>query len=202
MNIHDILWRNQGQTLTPELITGILFGVNYAPAQVAPVSLYEKIPTDNRTDTYGDYVFAVEPLSVCLEEVKAQHLDQWNEIERIRQGTFSPDYERILHAENNGTRIQFTIRKDGNLVGNCACYLSRSLHTGRVKAQEDTMYVAPDYRKGRLALKFFRFCEQKLLELGVKEISVTTKEGTSVHRLWEHLGYEFSDRVLSKVFED
>lgn len=199
MNIEDILWRNQGQVLTPELIIGITAAANTQP----PVdhALINRFAPEDRFHEHGKYVFGVERLVECFDEIRQQHLDQWNEVERVRDN-FNPDYETGISSELAGRRIQFTVRSEGKLVGNCACYVSKSIHTQNWKATEDTMYIAPDHRRGMLATRFFKFCEEKLRQLGVKEITVTTKVSNDVHRLWERQGYVFSDRVLSKVFED
>lgn len=200
MTLYDLLWRNEGQVLTPELIAGICLGMQ--PEPPSDKSLINQIPLTERTKESNGYVFSIERLADCFTEIVEQHTAQWQEVERARDGYFKPDYQAAGLAEVSGRRVQFTVRHNGELVGNCGCYISKSLHTQRLKGAEDTMYIAPDHRKGLLATRFFRFCEQKLLQLGVKEITVSTKVTNDVHRLWERQGYEFTDRVLTKVFED
>lgn len=200
MNIHELLWNNVDQRLTPELIVGILAGAN-APVEPVDNSIVHTLPEVVANSSYGAYSFSVEPILSCFDELTAQHKSQWDEVEQVRQ-VFNPDYDAIIRSEYAGSRVQFVVRKDGVMVGNCGCYIMRSLHTQQLKASEDTMYIARDHRKGMLAVRFFKFCESVLLHLGVKEISVTTKVSNNVHKLWERQGYEFSDRVLSKVFEE
>ena len=201
MNIHEILWNNEGQRLTPELIVGILTGIESGKPPM-PVPLWQLVPPELSSIAYAKYVFCVEPLPNCFAELAEQHQAQWSEVERVRQ-VLDPDYDALLHSEQVGKRIQFTIRDEqGQLVGNCGCYVTVSTHTKQLKGSEDTMYIAPEHRKGLLAVKFFKYCESVLLSLGVKEIGVTTKVTNDVHKLWQRQGYEFSDRVLTKVFEE
>lgn len=200
-NLHDILWRNEMQVLTPELIIGIEYGASTAAGT----------PIGNRKpliDSLGEFVgkagavsFHVERLADCLEEVRLQHADQWDEIEPIRTG-LNPDYERQIEMERTGAYVLFTARdSEGVLVGNTSCYLFKSIHTQRLIAKEDTMYLVPVVRKGMLAVKFFRYCEEQLIRAGAMEITVSVKTTNEAHKLWERQGYLWTDRVLTKIIE-
>lgn len=191
-SLHDILWTNAHQTLTPELIAGILLGLSYQEDRAIANAIGAE------TDEYNGITFHVERLSSCLEEVKAHHVMQWAEVERAREG-LNPDYATMLDREAKGSYVLFTARKDGVLVGNTGCYLYRSTHNQKLAAKEDTMFLVPAERKGRTAIKFFQFCERQLFSLGVEEITVSTKVTNNVHKLWERQGYEWTDRVLTKT---
>jgi len=193
-NPHEILWRNQNQILTPELIVGILHGLNPAPQDNALAAQFIGV-----TESYGGCSFQVERLSDLLPQIREMHVQQWNEVEQARD-ILNPDYDSILQSERDGRDLLFTARKDGELVGNVGCYLYRSLHTQNQCAREDAMYLIPAVRKGRLAIKFFEFCERNLVALKAQEITITTKTSNDVHKLWERKGYAWTDRVLTKTF--
>lgn len=193
MNIHDILWSNQGQRLTPELIVGILHGATTQPDN----ALINTIGDEK--EEYNGVTFQVERLADCFDEVVAQHQAQWDEVEKVRED-LNPDYEGVLARERAGTYVLFTARKDGELVGNTGCYLFRSMHNQDLSAKEDTMYLAPEVRKGRTAIKFFRYCESQLRRTGVEEITVQVKTTNKAYMLWEREGYTWTDRVLTKTF--
>lgn len=200
--LHAVLWGNAGQKLTPELIVGILAG-----AEVASV----EEPEDKswfgqfgyRLEEYKGLEFRVELLSDCLDEVSKQHIAQWNEVEPVRTG-LNPNYEGMLARERIGQYVLFTARDavTKELLGNTSCYLYRSMHNGKLAAKEDTMYLDPRARKGMNAVRFFKYCEARLVEFGVREISLTVKTTNEVHKLWERQGYMFAERTYTKTFED
>lgn len=196
-NLLDVLWRNQGQVLTPELILGLSHAL--APAPTAEKQrILDK--TGTCTESYKDVVFQIESIRQIFDEVAAQHRAQWDEVEPSREG-LNPNYEYIFDSEDAGRYLLFTSRKDGRLVGNVGCYLYPSLHTQKLSAREDALYIVPDSRKGMLAVKFFKYCEGILVnKLAVEEITISTKTTNEVHKLWERQGYKFTDRILTKTF--
>lgn len=51
------------------------------------------------------------------------------------------------------------MRRDGELLGNCAMYLDRVAHTQTTIATEDLLYLLPEVRKGRAVIKFVTYVE-------------------------------------------
>jgi len=206
MNIEAILWNNQGQVLTPELIVGILYGASQ-PEQKPDKALIHQI--GDYFEEYEGATFQVERLSdpAVLEAVQQQHQEQWDEVERARK-VFNPDYPSTLERERDGIYVLFTARRDGVLIGNVGCYLLKSVHNQLPIAREDTMYVVPEERKGLVASKFFDYCEHQLRRLGVMEITITTKKINDkdnpkrdrLHIVWMRKGYEYAGRELTKTF--
>lgn len=187
------LWRNQGQVLTPELIHGL--AVCSAPVLEAPQDVVSM--GNILSNQYGSVVFQVERLADILDEVSEHHKKQWDEIETHREG-LNPNYEYMIDAEKQGRYVLFTARKQRRLIGNTGCYVYESLHTKKLSAKEDTMYIVPEERKGMFAVHFFKYCEAALKSLGVEEVTVQVKTSNKVYKLWERQGYVFTDRVLSK----
>jgi len=195
-SIIQALWRNQGQVLTPEMIHGLVVCSTPAP----PPDLWVKARFPVEPEDSNGIVFDVERLASVLPEVSKHHVDQWNEVEGLRE-ELRPNYDYMLDAERNGRYVLFTARRDGVLIGNTSCYLYDSLHTGKRAAKEDTMYVVPSERRGMMAVRFFRYCERQLVAFGAREITVQVKTTNRAHKLWERQGYQFTDRVLSKLIE-
>lgn len=194
-NISDILWRNQGQVLTPELIFGISHAATPPPA-----------PNTSLLDQYGaqqiavsGVTFQVDRLADIVDEIAPHHQAQWNEVE-VERTDWNPDYQQAALTEAAGKYVLFTARRDGKLIGNMGCYLYHSLHNQKLSAKEDTMYLVPEERRGSLAIRFIQYCEDVLLMYGVEQITVTVKTSRDVGKLWERRGYAFTDRVLTKSF--
>ncbi len=197
MNIlRQILERNIGNVLTEELALGILLSVSGNSDEYINIA---DIPPED----YGDAVINVEFLKDCLDEIKPVHAQHWAETESYRHGiALNPNYEYMCNAEAQGRFMLFTVRVAGRLVGNCMMHLSKSTHTQKWVAEEDTIFILPEYRKGRLGIRLIRYVEDVLLNMGVTEIRVTVKEVNEVGRLLQHLGYDHTGNQLTKILQE
>lgn len=197
MNIlRQILERNIGNVLTEELALGIMLSVSGNSDEYINIA-------DIPAEEYGDAVINVEFLKDCLDEIKPVHAQHWAETESYRHGiALNPNYEYMCNAEAQGRFMLFTVRVAGRLVGNCMMYLSKSTHTQKWVAEEDTIFILPEYRKGRLGIRLIRYVEDVLLNMGVTEIRVTVKEVNEVGRLLQHLGYDHTGNQLTKILQE
>jgi hypothetical protein len=186
------LERNIGNVLTPELAAGLHMAAQEERAPIDSAS----IPTDS----HWEYVFAVERIEDVLGELKPLHEAHWQETEEYRHSIpLSADYEYMINAEQMGRFMLFTVRKDGELVGNCMMYLTRSTHTQKWVAEEDTIFVRSDHRKGRVGIKHIKYVETVLRECGITEIRVTVKMVNKAGDLLLALGYRHTANQLVKV---
>jgi GNAT superfamily N-acetyltransferase len=191
-----ILNNNLGNVLTRELAYGILTALQESQRDEA-INIQD-IPAVE----YADNLLQVERIEDVLEELKPVHAAHWQETERYRHGiALNPDYNYMINAERTGRFMLFTVRNDDGLVGNCMMYLSRSTHTQRWVAEEDTIFILPEYRKGRLGVRLIRYVEDVLRNMGVTEIRVTVKTVNDVGRLLTHLGYNHTGNQLTKTLE-
>ena len=192
----SVLQRNTGNVLTPELIYGVLQSVS----QTQDTSInVEDIPATE----YAQFVIGVERIASILDEIKPIHQQHWQETEGYRHGiALNPDYQYMVNAEQGGRFILFTVRTDGKLVGNCMMYLSRSTHTQRWVAEEDTIFILPEYRQGRLGVRLIRYVEDVLRNMGVTEIRVTVKTVNRVGELLQHLGYSHTGNQLTRILQE
>jgi len=195
-DLMQALQRNLGNVLTPELITGLYLA---AQEKQTPIDVLN-IPGDK----HWDYVFAVERIEHVLQELKPLHEQHWMETESYRHSIpLNADYEYMINAERSGRFMLFTMRSPDNLlVGNCMMYLTRSTHTRKWIAEEDTIFIRPDHRKGRLGIKFIKYVETVMRSLGVTEIRVTVKTVNRAGDLLQALGYKHSANQLTKVLGD
>lgn len=189
----DALQRNLGNTLTPELVAGLLMA---AEEQKTPIDV-KSIPSVG----HWDYVFAVERIEDVLRELVPLHQQHWNETEGHRHSIpLDVDYEYMINAERSGRFMLFTVRApNGELVGNCMMYLTRSTHTKKWVAEEDTIFIREDHRKGRLGIKLVQYVEDVLRGFGITEIRVTVKTVNRVGAMLQRLGYDHTGNQLVKV---
>lgn len=158
-----------GQPLTPEVAAAI-----ECAAVLGPQAGHE--PAKFGEQTYRGYVFKVERLADILPEMHRLHEQHWAETEGFRHGlTMDPDYQAMLADERAGRMLQFTVRLDGELVGNLRLYLSVSRHTQTKVAREDTLFLTAAHRGGLMAVRFLEFAEDSLRLIGVTEMRADSK---------------------------
>ena len=148
-------------------------------------------------------IFQKESLVTSWDEVMDIAKEHWNETEGYRHGQlFSPDKSRYLYLESIGFYHQFTARDGDMLAGYGGIYVMPSMHTQKMVASEDTYFLLPAYRKGRNAIRFLRFIEDYLKDLGCIEFMVSTKlSNPRAERIIEYLKFQFVEKRWSKHYE-
>src|SRR5690242_4484079 len=146
----SLLRTNIGAPLSPELAAHIMLAADRIPALIARDAIDRIKP-----ERHGDFVFSLERIEAIAEEIKPLHRAHWEETEAHRHGLpFNPDYRAFVRYERAGRYVLLTLRRDDRLLGNCAMYLDKSTHTQTTIATEDTLYLLPEARKGRVAHYF------------------------------------------------
>jgi hypothetical protein len=179
-----ILGQFLGQTLTPELASRIV--------AMFPLGGRAFDLTEFREVKCGRLTFAAERGARILPELEALHHEHWKETEGYHRGIpMNPDVAACLLDEAEGRLLQLTARDGGRLVGNFRMYVAPSRHTSQRIATEDTLYLLPEYRKGRNAMRFIEYMESCMRVLHVTEIYLDDKVANpAVGKLLDHLGYE------------
>ena len=193
----SLLRTNIGVPLSPELAAHIMLAADRIPALIARDAVDRIKP-----ERYGDFVFSLERIEAIAEEIKPLHQAHWNETEGHRHGLpFNPDYAAFVRYERAGRYVLLTLREGGRLSGNCAMYLDKSMHTQTIIATEDTLYLLPDARKGRVARHFVAYIERAMRQLGAREIHITVKTVNKAGRFFRMLGYRHIENGLMKILE-
>jgi len=148
-----------GQQLLPEVAAAIEAEVFYQPDRSVDPARFEPVE-------HSGYVIRVERFRDIVEELKPLHAAHYVETEIHRAGVpLNPDYEGAIARERAGRAVQFTVRKDGELVGHLLMYLLLSTHTQTPVAEEDTLFLREDHRGGFLVMKLLRYAETVLVQL-------------------------------------
>jgi hypothetical protein len=183
-NISDILWRNMGQMLTPEMILGIIQGAEVVSN--TPFDLTGIAPKE-----YRGYVFFLERYQDVLHELKPLHAAHWQETEKYRHAIpLNPNYEKFIDEEKSGNLLLFTIRKDGELVGQSTMKLHRSMHSQTLVANEDSLFLRKDHRGGVMMLFFLKYMDEVLTQAQVREVRVSSKLENSADKLLMRAGFK------------
>lgn len=197
-NLRMALAANLGQTLTPEV------------AAMIEAAAFDSEDRSHNPEKFGSrvykgLVFQAERLADVLPELHELHEEHFAETEIHRLGFgLKPNYDYMIEMERRGNLIQFTSRdqETGKLAGNIRMYVQESLHTGTLYANEDTLFIRPQYRKGFHAVRFMQYVEDCLRAIGVREVRTDSKTLNKAHRLVEYLGYKHVANKYTKVFTE
>lgn len=119
------------------------------------------------------------------------HKDEVSLIDR----PLDPDLLMILSTDNIACYIE---NDDKDIIGYSFYIMFRHLHYNMKVAQQDILYLHPDYRKGTTGIKLIKYSEKILKECGVEYITHSTKRNRDASKLFEYLGYKESDIIFCK----
>lgn len=123
----------------------------------------------------------------------------YNESQLFKIGQkFNANFERYNQYAKMGCFIPFTVRDEGKMVGYGGVYLVQSMHTQELIATEDTWFLLPEYRKGWTAMKFFKYMEDAVREMGAKELTLTVPHGIGTGVLCRRMGYKHVAEMYNK----
>lgn len=134
-----------------------------------------------------------EHVSACWDEVDTLARQHHAGTESYRRHEpYNPDRARYIWNNEHGFFHLITARDGERLVGYFGLYIMPSMHSQLPTATEDTFFVHPDYRQGRLALRILRYVEQFCRDRAVHEIlfSCETDNTSGIQGLLGLLDYE------------
>ena len=194
--IRQVLSAHIGKVLTPELACEIELAASAPQGDAIDPKSFGETEHDG-------YVIRAERLADILHELHPLHVAHWQETEGYRHGlALNPDYLAFIAAEQSGRMLLFTVRKDGELVGNMRFFISASLHTQTPYASEDTLYLTPSARGGFLSSALIKFAERCIRSLGIHEVRLSTKTTNKSDVLMRRLGYEHAVNGFVKFIKE
>lgn len=112
----------------------------------------------------------------------------------------APDYDAYRKLANAGMLRCITVRADEKVIGYAIFIVQPHLHYMTCKtAFEDIYYIRPDFRKGRVGIRLFKYAEEVLKRIGVNRIIMHTKTHMDNSKLFEYLGYKWTDKLFTKI---
>lgn len=145
--------------------------------------------------------YQIERVQDIVEELKPFVPLHWAELGLTKEDVpVDMDWERYFALEREGKLNLVTVRKEGNIIGYQFTFVSGHFHyKSTLHGIVDLYYILPEYRKGRTGLRMFQFAEKCLKDLGVKKIITGCKLHLDHTRLFEFMGYEFTDKQFIKI---
>ena len=135
-----------------------------------------------------------------FDELKSVIPQHYEELCVTKEFPLDPDWDCFARSAENGFLRTITVRNDGELIGYMIFFIHPHYHYKTCKtAFEDLYYLKPEYRKGRVGIKMFQYAEAALKRIGVDRIIMHTKVHSDNSRLFEYLGYKFTDKTFTKI---
>lgn len=146
--------------------------------------------------------FKLEKISDIWDELYPLYEEHWKETEEYRHGQeLDMDKNRYIQYEDMGFFFMFTVRDGKKLVGNMGMYVMPSMHTKKLVATEDTLFLLPEYRKNGNAFNFCNFVEDDMRKRGVIEVVMTVKTTNKAYKFCERLGFQRIGYQYSKEIQ-
>lgn len=148
--------------------------------------------------------FQRESYGAVIDEIKPLLERHWLEIARNRDVIeFAPDYGRYEMMDLAGACMIATVRVEGALAGYAIYFMTPHLHyRNNMWAISDIIWLAPEYRRGRLGVQLIEFAERTLRELGVSVMHTTGKVANPVlAAVLEHLGHIHIEFAYAKLLQ-
>ena len=114
-----------------------------------------------------------------------------------------PDWDRYKALDDSGLIMTVTARDDGKIIGYAIFFVTSHLHyKSTIYANNDLLYLHPDYRKGMTGIRLITLSEGFLKQRGVAKIMWHIKFNKDFSRLLHHLGYVDEDIIVGKIIKD
>lgn len=146
--------------------------------------------------------FQRETLFDVIEEVQPLLEDHYRELAKNQDRVkLNPDWARYAAMEQAGALLIYTARKDEELVGYAAFFVSPHPHYQELTlASNDVLFLAKEHRTGRTGARLIHHCESQI-GAAYANACVTwhAKENTPLAAIMPRLGYSVQDIVFSKL---
>lgn len=135
-----------------------------------------------------------------VEEMQVLFPLHYEELCVTKDFPLAPDYAAYKRLADMGMLRCITVRADEEIIGYAIFFIQPHLHYMTCKtAFEDLYYIRPDYRKGRVGIRLFKYAEEVLKGIGVNRIIMHTKIHMDNSKLFEYLGYKWTDKLFTKI---
>ena len=114
-----------------------------------------------------------------------------------------PDWDKYKKLFDLNQLAIFTVRDEGKLVGYSIFFVTSHLHyKSTIYANNDLLYLHPNYRKGSLGIKLLKSSEIYLKQKGVAKIMWHIKFNKDFRVLLHRMGYIDEDIIVGKIIKD
>jgi len=135
-----------------------------------------------------------------VEELEKLFPLNYEELCVTKDFPLAPDYDAYKRLAQAEMLRCITVRADEEVIGYAIFIIQPHLHYRTCKtAFEDIYFIRKEYRKGKIGIRLFQYAEQVLRGIGVQRIIMHTKVHLDHSRLFEYLGYKWTDKLFTKI---
>ena len=135
-----------------------------------------------------------------LQALEVMFPAHYDELCVTKEFPLDPDYEAYKKIADAGNLVCIACMDGMEVVGYIVFIVQPHLHyKSCLTAFEDIYYIRPDYRKGRVGIRLFKYAEEVLKGIGVNRIIMHTKIHMDNSKLFEYLGYKWTDKLFTKI---
>jgi GNAT superfamily N-acetyltransferase len=152
-----------------------------------------------------------EPCAAIWDEVAPLLERHWHEVAHYQDIPLAVDRAAYERADAGGFLRCFTARlpalpqlvgdpRPGALIGYAAYLVGPNWHYRMsLQAKQDVVFLAPEHRRGRVALRLLALADEQLKAEGIQAVYHHVKLAhPRLGRLLEHLGYEAVETIWAK----
>jgi len=145
--------------------------------------------------------YAVERMSEDLvKEIKVLLDLHWEEVAMYKDKIeFNPDFDAYFKMDEAGRLQIVTVRDNSLIIGYYISFIIVHPHYKDDKfAQNDILFIHPEYRGGTVAYRMFKYAEEQLKNIGCSVVLIHMKTQHPFERLCVALGMDKHEIVYSK----
>ncbi len=140
-----------------------------------------------------------ERIQDLWEDINPLLAEHWREIAHYQDIPLNPDVVFYNWAEENNRLRCYTARDGGKLVGYGVFIIGPNRHyVTSIQAQQDVLFVLPEYRKRSVGYRLIKFCDRELKAEGMQVVYQHVKHAHDFGPLLERLGYVLVDHIYGK----
>ena len=140
------------------------------------------------------------------DELMPLYLTQYEEMrsrlasEGIEIPPCNPRLDQYFAASRAGYLLNFVVRlESGEAIGYSNIYVTNDMHSGELMAQEDSIYIRKDHRRG-IGKKLTAFVLSHLASIGCKSMRIQAMTDPRAVKLWGRMGFKPAAVVMIKRF--
>ena len=146
------------------------------------------------------YAYSRVPIGTVAVELQSLAEREYAEVGQKDLDRLNIDWARYGELDAARKLATFIAKRDGVIVGYAVFVVQTHIHyQDALVAANSAVYVVPEARVGRVALKLLRYAEIGLKAQGVKKVYYHVKRERDFGRLLEHLGYRDAERLFAKA---
>jgi len=115
----------------------------------------------------------------------------------------APDWDRYNELNSLG-KLSIVAAYDGDkMVGYSVFFLNEHIHyKNNIIANNDVLFLAPEYRLGMTGIKLIKYSEMILQQLGVSKVIWHVKMAKDFRKLLHRMGYQDEDIIVGRALKE